>query len=307
MATANDDATATGADVLESAIDALYRGPRERFVTERNGLAKRLRAEGRSERAAWVKGLTKPSVSAWAVAQLWWTRRDEVIALQQAGARLRAMLHRGAGPAQQAEANREQRRIRDRLVDAAKRVLTDAGHAATPSTLRKISTSLEALAAHGPHGGPHPGRLTEDLAPPGFDLLTGPFPPGPVSTDSDEPSPAEVNVDAADRAAVEAAERALVDARDRAQDAARALDEITRDAEAAVLEAQRADEEHEQAVLAARRANQAAEAAMLAARRARADAGRLHERLRAAQRTAAELAAEQRRLEQELRQLEHRD
>lgn len=296
MTTANGDAAATADEALEAAIDGLYRGPRARFVAERNALAKRLRSEGRTELAARVKGLSKPGISAWAVGQLWWTRSPRVRALREAGERVREALRSGAGPSEHAEASRQQRRIRDELVDAAREVLSDAGLGAGASTLRRISTSLEALAALG-RNGPHPGRLSEDLDPPGFDVLGGlgglpePLDPSVEPVEPREPTKAE-------RAALAEAERAAEDARARAREAARYLDEATRDAEASLLRAQAADQEHERATLAAARAREAAEAAMLAARRARAEAGRHHERLERARRRAQELTMEQHRLEE---------
>ena len=52
---------------LERAIAELYRGPLEDFIRRRDGLSKELRAAGKRESATAVKGLKKPSRTAWAL------------------------------------------------------------------------------------------------------------------------------------------------------------------------------------------------------------------------------------------------
>ncbi|MCH9688018.1 MAG: hypothetical protein K0V04_41695 [Deltaproteobacteria bacterium] len=234
MTTANGDAAATPATDPQAQLDALFRGPRERFTAERNALAKRLAAAGDAPAAARVKALSKPNVSAWAVNQLWWTRQSDVEALLEAGRRQARALHGGAGPSEQATAGQARRRALDTLATAAESILQQAGHAAGPATLRRISTTLEALAAHGLRpDGPHPGRLSADLDPPGFDLLAAlaaadPPPPEPSAP---PPNPTAPTPDpAADEARAEAeavlatALRARETARDDSEHAARCLD-----------------------------------------------------------------------------------
>ena len=58
--------------------DELYGLPLERFVPERQALARELRTGGRREQAAEVASLRKPSVAAWAVNQLVRTQRKAV-------------------------------------------------------------------------------------------------------------------------------------------------------------------------------------------------------------------------------------
>src|SRR5437870_10710665 len=57
-------------------VDALFKLPLMQFTLARNGLAGRLKKMGRSDEAQEVKSLTKPSISAWAVNQLYWRHRD---------------------------------------------------------------------------------------------------------------------------------------------------------------------------------------------------------------------------------------
>ena len=63
----------------------LYGLPLDRFVPERDALAKALRKAGRREEAAEVAALRKPSVAAWAVNQVIRTQGRAVAALFGAG------------------------------------------------------------------------------------------------------------------------------------------------------------------------------------------------------------------------------
>ena len=57
-------------------VDALFRLPLTEFTSARNGLAAQLKKKGRTQDASDVKALGKPSVSAWAVNQMYWNHRD---------------------------------------------------------------------------------------------------------------------------------------------------------------------------------------------------------------------------------------
>ncbi|MEQ1731497.1 MAG: hypothetical protein ABL982_24260, partial [Vicinamibacterales bacterium] len=58
------------------------------------------------------------------------------------------------------------------LTKAAARALHEAGHSPTPDMMRRITTSLEAIATHGRGpGAPAHGRLMADVPPPGFEAL----------------------------------------------------------------------------------------------------------------------------------------
>lgn len=167
-------------DPDDDAIDDLFRGPREAFVEARNALAARLAAAGKSSAAQRVRALRKPSVSAWAVNQLWWSHREAYDALHAAGAELAELQRSGASIAGQ-PANDARRAAIDRLREAAAQVLRAAGHSASVATLRKISQSLEASAAGGSFGAhARIGRLETDLSPPGFGQVRQ-FAPEPSS------------------------------------------------------------------------------------------------------------------------------
>src|SRR5205085_10570548 len=66
----------------------------------------------------------------------------------------------------------EKKQMMAPLMERASKILTDGGHAASPDAMRRVVATLEALAAWGKtSGAPQAGRLTADLAPPGFDAL----------------------------------------------------------------------------------------------------------------------------------------
>jgi phage-related minor tail protein len=66
--------------------------------------------------------------------------------------------------------------LRSALTDLTKRaaaLLAESGHPATPDLMRRITTTLEALATYGTQpGAPPAGRLTADVDPPGFEALS---------------------------------------------------------------------------------------------------------------------------------------
>ena len=69
----------------DSDIDALFQLPPGEFTAARNALASRLKKGGHADEAEAVKALPKPSVSAWAVNQLFWKHRKPFDRLMAAG------------------------------------------------------------------------------------------------------------------------------------------------------------------------------------------------------------------------------
>lgn len=160
-------------DELAARIDRLYQLPRSEFTAARNALAQELRAAGDRAAADRIKHLGKPSVTAWVVNRLWWQARKDVETLLQAGNDLR-LAQLGGRAAWQADASKRRRDALRSLSSLAETILGEAGSAASASTMRRITTNLEALAAHGTRPPePGPGRYVEDLQPPGFELLAG--------------------------------------------------------------------------------------------------------------------------------------
>jgi len=167
---------------LEDDVDALYRLPLAEFTAARNALAARLKKAGRRDEKAEadrVKALVKPSISAWAVNQLYWKHREAFDRLIATGERFRhaqtSRLARKVGDMREAlDARRE---ALSHLSDLATALLRNAGHNPTPETIHRIMTTLEALSAYATlPDALRPGRLTHDVDPPGFDSLASLIP-----------------------------------------------------------------------------------------------------------------------------------
>lgn len=159
----------------DSDVDALFRRPLAEFTAARNELASRLQKAGNKDEAARVKSLAKPPVSAWVVNQLYWQSRDAFDRLMTAGARLRhAQASQLAGHATNLrDLLATHREALTDLSRQAAAILTKSGHNASPDIMRRVTMTLEGLAAQGllPDA-PAPGRLTSDVDPPGFETIS---------------------------------------------------------------------------------------------------------------------------------------
>lgn len=165
---------------LEDEVDALFRLPLAEFTSARNTLAAQLKKSGRGAEAFLVKGLVKPSVSAWTVNQLYWNHRDAFDQLIASGERFhKAQASPSAGKlANMRTALDARRESLTQLSELATSLLRDAGHNPAPDTVHRITTTLEAMSVYASRSdAPRPGRLTQDVDPPGFDSLAG-FVPG---------------------------------------------------------------------------------------------------------------------------------
>ena len=214
---------------LEDDIDALFRLPLAEFTGERNALAARLKKEGRRNDADRVKLLAKPPVSAWAVNQLYWDHREAFDQLMASGRRLRpAQKLRLAGKVASVRDSLDARReALVHLSDLAAELLRDAGSNPSLDTLRRVTTTLEALSAHALHAdGPTPGRLTQDLDPPSFDSLASLMSGAAATEEIDEPiTPARKSTGANVRRLEEARRARIADAKVTLQDAKKSLSE----------------------------------------------------------------------------------
>jgi hypothetical protein len=157
-------------------VSRLYQAPLEEFTRARNELAAQVKAAGDAAKAAAIKTLAKPSVSAWAVNQLYWQARREYDALMRAGERLRdvqqAVLEGRHGDVRKASEARQAALVA--ALDRAMRLAADAGHPAPPGLHQRVAKTLEALAAYGSSPpDTTAGRLSQDLDPPGFGVLVG--------------------------------------------------------------------------------------------------------------------------------------
>lgn len=243
---------------LDAEIEKLYQLPLEDFTAARNALAK-----GAGKRAAEVRGLTKPPVTAWAVNQLYWKRRkqyDDLIDAAQDARKAHAAILAGKSGDVRSTGKEHDERVTQAL-ETTLELLREAGHPATDASRQAILTTLRALPADDP-----PGMLTKALQPGGFEALAGlsirgakapiAFKPAPKPALKPEKrerhgKPRDAAAIARAREAVAAATRALKDAQHAAQ---REEFEHAR----AVRDAEKADK----AVTIARRALEEAEAEM---------------------------------------------
>ena len=153
----------------EDPIDALFKLPLTEFIGTRKKLAAQLKKDGNADEAERVKALAKPPVSAWTVNQLYWTHREAFDELIATGQRFRKAQTSGK-MTNMREALDGRREALSQLSDLATEILRDAGHNPSLDTLRRITSTLEALSSYESlSDGLTLGRLTQDVDPPGFD------------------------------------------------------------------------------------------------------------------------------------------
>jgi hypothetical protein len=160
---------------VDEDVDALFTLPLSEFMSARKTLAAQLKQLGRGSDADRVKALAKPSISAWTVNQLYWNHREAFDQLIATGQRFRQVqTSRLAGKvAEMREALDARREALSHLEGLATELLHDAGHNPTLDTLRRVTTTLEALSVYASlPDAPPSGRLTHDVDPPGFESLT---------------------------------------------------------------------------------------------------------------------------------------
>jgi hypothetical protein len=161
---------------IEQDLDRLYQVPLSEFVQERNRLAGALKKDGDADASRRVRELSKPSLSAWAVNQLYWRDRPRVEQLVAAGDRYRAAqkaaLSGASSEMESAEGHR--RRAIEDAVRRTRKILAETGQSASEPVMRRIETTIETAASYGSES-PKPlnGRLAEDLDSPGFAALSG--------------------------------------------------------------------------------------------------------------------------------------
>jgi hypothetical protein len=155
---------------MEDAVDRLYGLPLDEFVGARDELAKQLRADDRREEADQVKALRKPPVAVWLVNQISRERELDVRRLLDAAEKLRKA--QAAGTEEFAEARRDETHALERLSAAAREIAKreGTGHASVDRATRTIRA---AAATDEGRELLRRGRLTEELEPPGFEVLTG--------------------------------------------------------------------------------------------------------------------------------------
>ena len=282
-------------------IDGLFALPPEDFTAARDGLAKRLHAEGDADAARQVRQLRRPTVPAWAVDQLARTAPEDLQRLLSTSHELRRAQRAalsGAGGGRLRAATARRRALLDELTERAARLLADAGRSPDPHRAA-IAATLEAATVDGEAADlVRSGRLSRELPPPsGFGGLSGltlvpdaddadatgaaaedeeapaaPEPADPTATTATTATTTSAEPTARQQAAgtqeaTEAREQAEEEAEEatRARERADAALETVRDLERRLSEAHREREETERAATeAAKRARAAADRAGLA-------------------------------------------
>jgi hypothetical protein len=233
-------------------VNRLYGLPLDAFTTQRNELAKRLRAEGEREAAETVRKLRKPTLPAWTINQLVRRHRREVRRLLEAGERLREAHERLLGGGEREELRRAAERERElvgRLLERAEPLLSEAG-SPSAATLERVRSTLHAAALDDElRGELEAGRVVAEREPVGL---------GPAAPAAAAGRPARRATDRRERRAAElrgelrearkrseqadkrlrSAERSLERAREEAEEAHRTLLRRERETEAARGEAQ---------------------------------------------------------------------
>ncbi|HXK16916.1 MAG TPA: hypothetical protein VNG33_03910 [Polyangiaceae bacterium] len=200
----------------DEAVTALYQAAFSEFVPERKRLAAELKAAGDKAGSALLLKLARPPVSVWAVNQLWWREREAFEALLSAASQVKVGNR---------EASQRHREALAKLRERATQILLDGGNGASEQTLRRVTTTLSALAATGGFAPDAPGALSADRDPPGFEALGFGAPAStstPASTSASASSSASASTSGgADSAAEAAAQRAAEAERRRAEAAER--------------------------------------------------------------------------------------
>jgi hypothetical protein len=176
---------------LDDELDALFKLPLPEFIAGRKALAAQLKQSGRRDDAGYVMALVKPTVSAWAVNQLYWQHREAFDQLIETGQRFRKAQSSGrtAKAADMREALDARRKSLLQLSDLAAALLRDAGSSATPEMIHRISTTLEGMSAYASFPDDlRPGRLSRDVDPPGFESFASLIPAAGMTKMKEEPA-----------------------------------------------------------------------------------------------------------------------
>ncbi|MGH9370826.1 MAG: hypothetical protein ACRD15_04780 [Vicinamibacterales bacterium] len=280
-------------------IDRLYQLPLGEFITERNALAKRAGPD-----AADLRTLPKPTLPAWAVNQLFWTKRAIYDELLDRANDLRAT-HTAALRGQRADlrgANHAHDEAVNSALKATLALLVDSGSPVTDQTKQAIVTTLRALPSE-----EAPGRLSKPLQPRGFEVLgvaasrgrvraaPAPLPPKPAKDPGDGAGKDQSGK--AEAARIAAARDALATA----SRATREAEQLARRQEFEVARAARDADKAERRVAEAEASLRQAQIELDDARRAAATSSKARETVEGRARKAADQLANAKHREQAAR------
>lgn len=142
-------------------VEDLYSLPLDRFVAERDALAK---AQEDRDEARRIRALRKPSLAAWTVNQLARSVPDEIRRLVELSDKLRTARRESLR-----DLSRDRNQVVATLVERARGVLKEGGHPVTATTIERVTNTLQAASVD-PDAVEDlgSGRLTSDLQPSGF-------------------------------------------------------------------------------------------------------------------------------------------
>ena len=110
------------------------------FTATRNELAREAREAGNEAEAAEIQSLRKPTVAAWTINRLVREQKESIDELLDQQERIA-----GASDAQElARATEQRRRALNHLLESARQILEEGGHAASAQTMEKVATTLQA-------------------------------------------------------------------------------------------------------------------------------------------------------------------
>ena len=159
-------------DLSADAIGKLYAVPLAAFTRERDALAAALKKADHAAQARAVRQLRRPSAALWATNQLAHTDAERLAAFLDGITQVQKTQLRD--PRAAAEALTHQRRELQHLVRRAGELLAKQGSRATPAIERRISETLLGAAVDRVRADElRHGRLTQELAAPGFEVLAG--------------------------------------------------------------------------------------------------------------------------------------
>jgi hypothetical protein len=273
---------------LDAQIGRLYALPLAEFTAERNALATRLKKEGDRDAAERVKGLAKPSASAWAVNVLFRDEKERMDALLAAGESARNALQKALthGSAETLrDALQEERKLRDDLRRRAIALLAKDGGEPGRAIVDRLTINLESLAlSPAAAEAAERGWLDQDLDPPGFEVLAGlqlatrperrglRLVPQPEKEKKPEPSKPQPKNEERERREREEAKK-----REKIERAEEKVAKAAEEAETLGAEAERAEKAATESERAAEEARRRAEAARESADRAKTRADRAAE------------------------------
>ena len=160
------------ATIAANALEEVYAVPPKEFTRARNARVAALAKSGHHDAAEALRRLRRPTAALWAVNQVGRADRKRLDAFIEAVAHVRRTQLRD--PRNVAEAVQRQRAALDAVLEIARDALSEHGLKAGPQALRRISNTLQGAAVDARHAEDlRHGRLTGELAAPGFEVFAG--------------------------------------------------------------------------------------------------------------------------------------